>query len=416
MDIPKPRSNKLTSTKLALLVVGVFLLCLVLWQLFAGKSNAITANAQDLIIDQVTRGEFTRDIRAPGTLQPQTFSWIAATSRVRVEQIFIHPGAKVEADTVIMRLSNPSLTRELENATYALEVAEAEFNALKKRLESDVLAQEAVVNDYQARFENANFRLEANEALTDLQIVSALDVKENKLLQQQYQSRLAIEKKRLQHLKDLHEAEIIAKQAQVNQTRATLKLQQNLEHDLTVKAGLKGILQFVPVEQGQQLNNGEILARVAQEEDLKAELRVQESLVKDVLLGQQVTISAGGSQAIGTISRIDPAVQNGVVLVDVQFTGQPLSGARPDLRVNGVIEIERLENVMTIRRPVQSIENSNNTLYVLNARGDQAKLVSVALGSGSIDKIHVTNGLNSGDKVIVSDVTQFNQKPLISLQ
>ncbi|MFS1524267.1 efflux RND transporter periplasmic adaptor subunit [Microbulbifer sp. 2304DJ12-6] len=414
MDIPQAKQPKLALKPLKIFVFIISVIVLAAWGILRHRSDAITVNMNELVIDSVKRGQFIRDIRAPGTLQPQTFRWIAATSRARVEQILVQPGAKLEIDTIIMRLSNPTLTRELERATYALEVAQAEFNALGKRLKSDALAQEAMVIDYQARFENADFRLKANEALKDLQIVSVLDVKENKLLQQQYQSRLRIEKKRLQHLKELHLAELAAKQAQVNQARSALKLQQNLESDLNVKAGLTGVLQFVPVEQGQQLNTGDILARVAREEDLKAELRVQESLIKDVVLGQKVVISAGGNRATGSISRIDPAVQNGVVLVDVIFDEASLTGARPDLRVNGVIEIERVENALTIRRPVQSQENSNNNLYLVNER--QAKLVAVSLGSGSVDRIHVTGGLQAGDKVIVSEISQFNQRPLISLQ
>ncbi|MEW5251425.1 efflux RND transporter periplasmic adaptor subunit [Microbulbifer discodermiae] len=397
-----------------MIVLILSVIVLAAWGILASRSDTITANINELVIDSVRTGPFVRDIRAPGTLQPQTFRWIAATSRARVEQILVYPGAKVEVDTIIMRLSNPTLTRELERATYALEVAQAEFNALGKRLKSDTLAQEAVVNDYQARFENADFRLKANEALKDLQIVSALDVKETKLLQQQYQSRLRIEKKRLQHLKELQLAELAAKQAQVNQARSALKLQQSLKNDLNVKAGLTGVLQFVPVEQGQQINTGDVLARVAREDDLKAELRVQESLVKDVLLGQKVVVSAGGNSATGHISRIDPAVQNGVVLVDVIFDESGLTGSRPDLRVNGVIEIERIRNALTIRRPVQSRENSNNNLYLISE--SQARLVAVTLGSGSIDRIQVTDGLKAGDKVIVSDVSQFNDSPLLSLQ
>ena len=416
MDIPQPKQPASSKRRNLVLLVGLLLTTVVAWKVVSESPETIVVNTQDLVIELVTQGEFIRDIRAPGTLQPQTYRWIASTSRVRVEQILIHPGAKVQADTIIMRLSNPALTREFESATYALDVAEAELKALRKKLESDVLAQEAVVNDYQARFENANFRLEANEALSHLQIVSALDVKENKLLQRQYQSRLVIEKKRLEHLKELHVAELNAKRAQVNQTRSGLMLQQSLVKDLSVTAGLNGVLQQVPVEQGQQISTGEILARVAQEDDLKAELRVQESLIKDVLVGQHVVISAGGNKAKGIVNRIDPAVQNGVVVVDVVLEGIRLTGARPDLRISGLIEIERLQNVLTVRRPVQSQEHSENRLYVLNAEGDQANLNRVSFGSGSIDKILVTSGLQVGSRVIVSDTSQFNQQPILSLQ
>ena len=357
-----------------------------------------------------------RDIRAPGTLQPTTLRWIAASSPGRIEQIFVEPGAKVDVDTVIMSLSNPKLARDVETATFALEVAEAEFVALQKRLESNYLAQEAVISQYKSSAMNANFRVEANEALAGKQIVSKLDVKETKLLQIQYTERLAIERKRLTHLEGLHVAELKAKQAQINQTRSQLRLQQQLLANLQVKAGLNGILQQVPVEQGQQISEGVILARVAREDNLKAELKVQESQVANIMIGQKVTISAGGQQAIGKVQRIEPAVQNGVVIVDVFFSGDKLASARPDLRVDGVIEIERLENVLLLKRPVYSKENRATKLYVVSQSSDTAKLSSVSLGSGSLDMIQVITGLKAGDQVIVSDTSQFEQQSIITLQ
>jgi HlyD family secretion protein len=216
--------------------------------------------------------------------------------------------------------------------------------------------------------------------------------------------------------KELHVAELRAKEAQINQTRSQLRLQQELLANLQVKAGLNGILQQVPVEQGQQISEGVVLARVAREDNLKAELRVQESQVANILIGQTVTISAGGQKAQGRVQRIEPAVQNGVVIVDVFFSGDKLASARPDLRVDGVIEIERLENVLLLKRPVYSKENMATKLYVINQSADKASLSPVNLGSGSLDMIQVITGLKAGDQVIVSDTTQFDQQSIISLQ
>ncbi|NQZ09511.1 MAG: efflux RND transporter periplasmic adaptor subunit [Algicola sp.] len=386
------------------------------WSLISSNGSTVSADRSDFIFSTVTKGNLVRDIRAPGTLQPTTLRWIAASSPGRIEQIFVEPGAKVDVDTVIMSLSNPKLARDVETATFALEVAEAEFVALQKRLESNYLAQEAVISQYKSSAMNANFRVEANEALAGKQIVSKLDVKETKLLQIQYTERLAIERKRLTHLEGLHVAELKAKQAQINQTRSQLRLQQQLLANLQVKAGLNGILQQVPVEQGQQISEGVILARVAREDNLKAELKVQESQVANIMIGQKVTISAGGQQAIGKVQRIEPAVQNGVVIVDVFFSGDKLASARPDLRVDGVIEIERLENVLLLKRPVYSKENRATKLYVVSQSSDTAKLSSVSLGSGSLDMIQVITGLKAGDQVIVSDTSQFEQQSIITLQ
>jgi HlyD family secretion protein len=393
-----------------LLVVAYFT-----WAGLNSKTSSVTVSKRDLVIDQVSLGELIRDVRAPGTLQPNRLRWIASSSQGRIEQILIQPGEKVSHDSVIMVLSNPSLTRALEGASYALEVAEAEFIALEKRLKSNYLAQQAVINEVEAQFQNASFRLEANDALSDLQIVSALDAKENQLQQGQLKSRLQIEQKRLDHLAELHQAELNAKQAQVNQTRSQLRLQQSLVNDLQVKAGLSGILQDVPVEQGQQIAMGVVLARVAEADNLKAELRVQESQAKDILLGQKVTLSAGGFSTAGSVSRIDPAVQSGTVIVDVSFAANSLQGARPDLRVSGTIEISRLTNVLTLRRPVQSQENTETLLYVLQEDGAYAVANSVQLGQGSLDKIEIIDGLSAGQQVIVSDTSRFNQQPNIAI-
>lgn len=379
-------------------------------------SASVEANRGDFILGTVTKGNLVRDVRAAGTLQPTRLRWIAANSSGRIEQIHVQPGAKVEIDTVIMVLSNPTLSRDVETATFALQVAKAEQIALVKRLESDYLAQQSVVAEFDSNYQNAAFRVEANEALADKQIVSILDVKETKLLKKQYEIRLGIERKRLAGLKALQSAELDAKNAQIRQTESQLRLQQSLVADLQVKAGLKGVLQEVPVEQGQQINEGVVLARVAREDSLKAELRVQESQVKNIVIGQKVIVSAGGQQAEGKVQRIDPAVQNGVVVVDVEFIGDGLPSARPDLRVDGLIEIERLENVLLLKRPVYTKENSSAQLYVVNDSDDTASLSMVRLGSGSLDKIQIVNGLKSGDKVIVSDTSQFNQQRKISLQ
>lgn len=435
MDIPAAKKSR-SLNKSAIGVLSItFTLILVYLFLYSNDRASASVTRSEVMIATVIKEDFLVDVRAPGTLQPTSLRWIAATSEGRIEQLMMQPGAKVEKDTVIMQLSNPTLLRNVDSAQFALEVAQAELVALEKRLQSNYLAQEAVVNDFQARYQNATFRLEANNALSGLQIVSELDAKENKLQQAQLASRLNIEKKRLVQLAELHVAEIRAKQAQVNQTQSLLALQQELKSNLKVTAGLDGILQEIPVEQGQQVSTGAILARVAQENKLKAELRVQESLVKNVLPGQSVTISAGGYHTVGKVIRIDPAVQNGVVVVDVSmpdassqgdgsqgdgsqvnsYQQKPLPGARPDLRITASIEIENRANVLTLRRPVLTQVDSEVQLYVLNPNQDIALLTSVSIGSGSLDKVHVIAGLEPGAQVIVSDTSAFNNAATITL-
>src|SRR5690606_14885938 len=223
----------------------------------------------------------------------------------------------------------------------------------------------------------------------------------------QYRERLAIERQRLHHVSTLQTAEARASEAEVLQARRQLQLQEELLEGLTVRAGLEGVLQTVPVEPGQQIAAGSLLARVAREDNFKAELRVQESQVRDVALGQRVTISAGGQQASGLVRRIDPAVQEGIVLVDVRFDGGLLPGARPDLRVQGVIEIGFVAGALVIPRPVFSQENSSAELFVLDQEGGMAQRRRVVFGLAATDRIEVLEGMSEGERAIVSDATRY---------
>lgn len=415
MDIPKKSRSGFATKKRLLLVTSLVFISFYGWSYLAQDPSSEKVERSDLIIAEVKEGELLRDVRAPGTLQPTKLRWIAASSSSRVEQILIHPGAKVTADTVIMQLSNPALSRDVDVATNALQVAKAQQLALEKRLQSNLLTQEAVVAEVDALYQNAVFRLEADQALSRMGVVPGLDAKENKLIHKQLEIRLGIEQKRMTNLQELLTAELSASQAEISQAQSQLNLQQELLDDLQVKAGLSGILQLVPVEQGQQVDAGVVIARVAQEDSLKSELRVQESQVKNVRIGQSVMISAGGQSAKGYVHRIEPAVQNGVVIVDVYFDGDSLNGARPDLRVDGLIEIERLQNVLTLQRPVYSQENQLTQLYVIDDN-DQAKLTQVSLGSASLGTIQVLEGVSVGDRVVVSDTSQFNQQPLLAIE
>lgn len=415
MDIPVSTHTALLKRPIIWFASAAIVVIIVYFVAFSGNNVTTRILKSELMIATVQQEDFLLDVRAPGTLQPTSLRWIAATSEGRIEQLLLQPGAKVTPDSIIMTLSNPTLTRNVKSARYALQVAEAELKALKMRLQSNSLSQEAIVNDFEAQYQNATFRLKANDALSGLQVVSALDAKENQLQQAQLASRLTIERKRLTQLSHLNAAELEAKQAQINQARSLLQLQESLQADLNVKAGLEGILQDIPVEQGQQVNGGAILARVAQEKNLKAELRVQESLVKDVTPGQIAIITAGNQTITGTVMRIDPAVQNGVVIVDVALLENGFPGARPDLRITASIEIEHRANVLTLRRPVMAQPDQLAQLYVVNDSEDTARLRDVMLGRGSLDKVHILEGLSPGTRVIVSDTSAFQHATDISL-
>ena len=375
------------------------------------SSNAVDVN--DLVIGTVERSSLVRDVRAPGALVPTELRWITATVDGRVENILVEAGAHVMADTLILELSNPTVARDADTARIELEVLQAQTQVRELRMVNELLAQEAVVAEYVSSFENTRFRMEANQSLGD--VVSRVDLNESILLARQDENRLRIERERLVQLKELQAAEKLANKAEIHRARRQLQLQQELLDALIVRAGIEGTLQEVPVEPGQLLATGALLARVAREDTFKTELRVQEGQARDVRNGQKVMISAGGQHTEGRVSRIDPAVQDGTVLVDVAFTGPALPSARPDLRVQGVIEIDYVADTLVLPRPVFSLEHSSAALFVLRADGSGADKKTVGLGMGSVDRIQILDGLREGDRVVVSDMSAYADSGSVAL-
>lgn len=416
MDIPKTSSR---SKRILPMLVGIVLLAGLLgvaWARYDSFSNADFASRADLVVAEVRRADLVREVRAPGNLVPAGLRWVAATSNARVEDIFLDPGDAVERDTVVMTLDNPALEQALDSAQFELEVLEAEFRALEQRLANERLTQESVVAEIESLFEMAAFRKNANEQLAEDRIVSVIALNESVLEERQYKTRMGLEKRRLDSLTALHDAELAAKRARINQSRRALQLQQRLFDELTVRAEFAGHLQDVPVEQGQQVSIGTILARVADNTSLKAELRVQESQVKDVQPGQPVIISAGINRTTGIVRRIEPEVQEGVVIVDVYFDGEPLAGARSDLRVDSIIQLERVPDALTLQRPVFSQENATLSLFVLDPVGQMAQRRQVRIGRASTDTIEILDGLQEGERVVVSDTSSFNGLDILTLR
>lgn len=367
----------------------------------------------DLVIAQVQRSSLVRDVRAPGVLVPTELRWIATDVEGRVENIFAQPGEYVMPDTVILELGNPTVSRDADTASIELDVLEAQTLVMEKRMSSDLLAQHAIVAEYASSSENATFRMEANRNLGA--VVARVDLNESMLTARQLEERLGIEQQRYTRLQELQSAELAANKAEIRRAQRHFQLQKELLAGLTVRAGIEGILQEVSVEPGQLLAPGSLLARVAREDNFKAELRVQEGRAREVVIGQKVNISAGGQQRHGKVVRIDPAVAEGTVLVDVAFTGETLPGARPDLRVQGVIEIDYIEATLVLARPVFTEENTTRELFVLDADGLGASRTPVQLGIGSVDRIEILSGLQEGDRVIVSDMNRYSERDSIAL-
>lgn len=364
---------------------------------------------QAIWIDTVKRGDLLREVRGPGQLVPKEIRWIAADAGGLVESILVRPGAAVQPDTIIMQLRNPETDDQLLSAQAAFQAANADLEARRISLQSSVLDQQAQIASVRAEYEGAALQAEAEAELNAKGIVSAIQARQSKLKADQLKVRLAIEEQRLTMLGNNLDAQMAAERARLAQLENTLKLRQQQADGLAVRAGMPGILQIVAVEEGQQVTPGTSLARVAKPDVLRAELRVPETQAKDVTLGLLVRVDTRNGIVPGKVVRIDPAVQNGTVQVDVDLEGTLPPGARPDLSVDGTIEIEKLTDVLYVGRPAFGQAESNTTLFKLDAAGDLAQRVPVQLGRASVSLIEVARGLEAGDRVILSDTSSYDQ-------
>lgn len=392
----------------ALLAVGVGVASL--------EPAAPGVDRASLWLDTVRRGEMLREVRGPGTLVPREIRWIASTTAARVERIVARPGARVEPDTVILELGNPEVLELQLAAEAALTAAEADYAAQRMTLESQVLDQRANFAAVTADYESARLQAEAEKGLADKGIISRIQYRRSQLAEEQLKVRMDIETQRLDKLGDTHQAQLAAERARIAQLRNTAELRRRQAEALTVTAGIAGVLQQVPVEAGQQVTPGTNLARVAKPDALMAELRIPETQVKDVALGQAVRVDTRNGIVAGQVSRIDPAVQNGTVLVDVEFTDALPPGARPDLSVDGTIEIERLADVLHVGRPAYGQPGSDVRLFRLDPENGVATRVPVRLGRASVSLIEIEQGLAEGDRIILSDTSQWDDYDRLSVE
>lgn len=367
-------------------------------------------------LDTVKRGEMLREVRGPGTLVPKEIRWIAAETSARVERIVVKPGALVEPDTVIVELSNPEVEDQLLAAKSAVAAAQADYTAKQVQLDSQALDQRANLATVEADYEGTRLKAEAEKDLAEKGIIPKIDYKRTQLTADQQKVRVDIEKERVAKFKQNISAQLAADRARIDQLSSTLALRERQAEALHVKAGIAGVLQQVPVEEGQQLVAGTNIARVARPDVLMAELRIAETQAKDIVNGQSVKVDTRNGIVAGTVIRIDPAVLNGTVQVDVELEGALPPGARPDLSVDGTIQIERLANVLYVGRPAFGQPNGSTSLFVVDKEGSMARRVPVQLGRASVSVIEVVKGLNQGDQVILSDTSAWDDRDRLKLK
>lgn len=373
------------------------------------EAAAPKVERESLWLDSVKRGEMLREVRGPGLLVPKEIRWIAAETAARVERIVVKPGAVVAPDTVILELSNPEVEEAQLAAQSALTAAEADLAAQRMTLESQLLDQKANLSGVEADYESARLQTEAEAELAEKGIIPRIQYRRSQLASDQLKVRLDIEKERVSKFGQTMSSQMAAQRARAEQLRNTADLRTRQLDGLKVRAGIAGVLQQVPVEEGQQVAAGVNLARVARPDVLMAELRIPETQVKDVAIGQDVNVDTRNGIVAGKVMRIDPAVLNGTVLVDVDLVGALPPGARPDLSVDGTIQIERLDDVLYVGRPAYGQPESEVRLFKLDVESGIAQRVPVRLGRASVNLIEVQQGLAPGDQIILSDTSQWDE-------
>lgn len=419
MDIARPDQSKQKRRRRIgqAVLAGAVIAGLTIW--LARLRPAAPAVDRSLVwIDAVKRGPMLRQVRGLGTLVPEEIRWIAARTHGRVERIVLRPGAPVEPDSVILVLNNPDVEQAASNAESQLAAAEAELVNLKVQVQRDVLTAESAAAMARSEFEQARLRDEVNDKLFKQGLVTELDLKVGRITSEQAAARHVIEQKRFAFAKEMVAPQVAVKEGEVGRVRVLAKLRRDDVAALAVRAGMTGVLQLLPVEVGAQVQPGANLARVADPMRLKAEVRVAETQAKDVQIGQVAEVDTRNGVVSGKVSRVDPSVQNGTVTVEIALTGALPRGARPDLSVDGMIELERLDEVVFVGRPAFGQEQS--TVGIFKANGDkhtatEATRVQVKLGRSSVNFIEIVGGLAPGDFAILSDMSQWDASDRIKL-
>ena len=416
MDIQrKDAGRKRLMRRLMYIAILVITIPLITWGLSRLKPAAPTVERATVWVDTVKRGPMVRQVRGLGTLVAEDILVIPAETDGRVEKRLMLPGVDVKPDTPIMVLTNPDLEVAMNDYEWQVKQAQANYEDLRVKLESQQIDQKSLVTKTESEFEQAKLTLDRDRQLLKLNLKSDLEVRLSEAKYNELVSRLENEKKRLDILGESIKAQLDAAKVQIEKLQAQYELKKKQVAMLTVRAGTVGMLQALSVEVGQRVTAGTALARVSQPWKLKAELKIPETQAKDIKIGQEAQVDTRNGIIPGSVMRIDPAAINGTVTVDVKLQGELPQGARQDLSVDGVIELERLADVVYVGRPVFGQPNSQITLFKLEPDGKGADRVPVKLGRTSVNTIEITDGLRVGDQVILSDMSAWDAQNRIRL-
>jgi HlyD family secretion protein len=418
MDIKRPPKSKLKKRIRTGLLITIGLLAVggITYGLSKMKPAAPTLDRSTTVIGVVKRGEMVREVNGNGTLVPQVTRWIPAPADGRVERILVQAGQEVGAGTVIVELSNPQMEQESIDAEFQVKTAQADAENLKVRLESDGMTQQSQIASINAEYSQAKLQLDSEESLAKQGLVAELPLKVSRVHVQDLANRLKIEQQRLAISAQSKKAQLKSQQSRVEQLQALAKLRRDQVDALKVRAGTNGVLQQISVQEGQQLTPGVNIARIADPASLKAELKVAETQIKDVREGQLAIVDTRNGLIHGQVSRIDPAAREGTFTVDITFTESLPQSARPDLSVDGKIELERLRNVLYVDRPAFGQAQQTVGMFKLGPDGQEATRTQVRFGRTSVSTVEIVDGLREGDQVIVSDTSSMDSYNRIRLR
>ena len=417
MDIARPDVKRKKRIRQAVyLLAALILIPLVTYALHTLKPAAPTVDKGVVWTDTVKRGSMLREVRGLGTLVPETIRLIPAATDGQVEERYLLPGVPVKANTAILLLQNPELQQAALDAEYQQKGAEAELNNLKAQLQNLLMDQTAKAAGVRSEYHQAQIQSDTNEELFKLGLISDVVMKTSKVKAEELAKQNDIAEKQVTTFASSMEPQLAVQQSKVDELRALSNLKRSQVAELRVTPGIDGVLHELDVEVGQKVTMGTVLARVAQPTHLKAQLKIAETQAKDVQIGQKASIDTHNGIISGHVTRIDPAVVNGTVTVDCSLEGTLPEGARPDLSVEGTVEIERLTNVIYVGRPVHGEADSTVGLFKVTADGSEATRVQVALGKTSVNTVEIKKGLQVGDTVILSDMSQWDNYDRIQLK
>jgi HlyD family secretion protein len=369
-----------------------------------------------LLLGKVERGEFVSAVRGPGTLVPKELRWISAETAARVERVVVKPGALVQQDSVIIELSNPQLEDMLLSAQAALSGAKADLLARRAELETQSLDAKSNLADVEAQYQMARAEVEAQAPVAAEGAMPKVQFRRAQITEESMKTRLAIEQQRLAMFQRNLHAQLAAGQARLAQLDTMVSLAKRQVEALKVRASIDGVLQAVSVEEGQQVQAGANLARVARPDTLRADVRIPETQAKSIALGQRASVDTRNGIVAGKVQRVDPAVINGTVMVEIEFEGDLPRGVRPDLSVDATVEVDRAAAAVFVARPAAAHPQSVASLFRVAQDQTYAERVPVRFGRGSSSSIEVLTGLAAGDTIILSDTSAFGDAERISLK